>query len=178
MNLDGDFFQIVHSLVRKSGFLDDLAIFFAQYLPYLLVLVFLTFILKRKFWKERFLIFAAAALAVVFSRGLITEVIRFFYYRPRPFEALKFSSLISESGGSFPSGHAAFFFALSAVIFYFNKKWGYWFFVLTAVNGLARVFVGVHWLGDILGGLIVGFVSFFAVRILLKNQLSPIIKTH
>lgn len=107
-------------------------------------------------------------MAIILARGIITEAIRFFYHSPRPFEALSFSALISESGSSFPSGHAAFFFALAMTVFYYGRRLGWWFFSFALVVGFARIFAGVHWPLDILGGAGVGILSGFLVHKLLK----------
>lgn len=171
MNLDLNLFQFIHSFAGRSKILDEFGIFFANYLPYLLVLAALYFIFRENTWKNKLMMFAVTTLNLILSRGILTETIRFFWPRQRPFDALGFQALIPESGASFPSGHAAFYFALAAVIFYFNKKWGIWFLILSFLNGLARVFVGVHWPGDILGGIVVGLLSFWLVKLLIKKYL-------
>lgn len=155
-------------MARRNFFLDGLGIFLSQYLPYLFVLAFIVLVLKEKGNRRRLFLFCEGALSVILARGLLTEIIRFFYNHPRPFEALNFTPLIPESGSSFPSGHAAFFFALSFVVFYANREWGIWFFVLSSINGLARIFVGVHWPLDVLGGVVIGLLSGWAIHRLLK----------
>lgn len=70
---------------------------------------------------------------------------------------------------SFPSGHAAFFFALSAGVYSFNKKAGIWFFVASSLIGLARVFAEIHYVSDILGGFIVAILSFGLINKLSKK---------
>ena len=152
-------FQFIYGLSHRNFLLDDLGIFCAQYLPYLLVLGFLILVFYENGWRRKWYLFSEAAIAIILSRGLLTEIIRFFYNHPRPFAVLGFTPLISESGSSFPSGHAAWFFALAMVIFFRNRKWGMWFFALSLVNGIARIYVGVHWPFDILGGAIVGILS-------------------
>ncbi|MBU6500623.1 MAG: phosphatase PAP2 family protein [Patescibacteria group bacterium] len=170
-------FQLIHQLSGTSAILDDLGIFLANYLPYLLVLGFLILVIRQKEWRRSSVIFTDGALAVILSRGIVTEVIRFFYNHPRPFDALGFTALISESGNSFPSGHMTFFFALALIVFYYNKKAGWWYFVLSAIIGLARIYVGVHWPADILGGALIGLVCGLVSHRLVKpywRKLAPV----
>ena len=70
---------------------------------------------------------------------------------------------------AFPSGHAAFFFALSTVVYFYNKKAGIGFFVASFLISISRVFGGVHWPTDILAGVLVGiFSAWFILKILRK----------
>lgn len=172
MNLDLDIslFQIINNLAGKWWLLDWLGIFFANYLGYLLVFMAFCFLLKQKNWRQKIYFFSLATLSVILARGLITELIRFFYYRPRPFLVLKIQPLINHDlSGSFPSGHAAAFFALALAIFYLNKKWGWWFLGTAFLMGLARIFVGLHWPLDILTGILIGILSVFVVKKLLPS---------
>jgi|SRR3989338_1160519 len=167
--MDITIFQFLHSFVGKSVIFDNSIIFFAKYLPYFLVLAAGYFILEKKFWKERIFVFLFLAISVTLSRGFFAETIRFLYHRARPFLTLNFEPLFKEETFAFPSGHASFFFALAIAIFYFNKKWGYWFLGAALINGITRVFAGVHWPMDIIGGAIIAYLSFLLVNFLLKG---------
>jgi undecaprenyl-diphosphatase len=167
---DINLFNWIHGLAGWSVFTDSTGIFFAKYLAYLLGIASLFFIFKQNDWRSRLGAFLNIALAVLLSRGIIVEVIRYFYERPRPFAALGFESLIGESGGSFPSGHASFFFAVSFAIFAINRSWGWWFLGLSLLNGLARIFVGVHYPADVAGGILVGLAGWAAVYFLLQKS--------
>lgn len=166
--MNQEVFQIIYGFAHRNFLLDDFGVFIAQFLPYLLVLGFLFLVFKETSWHKKWFFFIDGALALILSRGILTETIRFFYRQPRPFETLNFAPLIGESGGSFPSGHAAFFFALALIVFFWNKKWGAWYFIFAIINAFARVFVGVHWPLDVLGGAVVGLVSGFIVHLLIK----------
>jgi undecaprenyl-diphosphatase len=90
---------------------------------------------------------------------LATVALEFIFWRPRPFDAEKISPLMRPlwDTPSFPSGHAALAWAtimlLSAV-----EPWMGWIAVPIAVwICLARVLVGVHYLGDVLAGAMFGF---------------------
>lgn len=141
-------------------------VFSAKYLGYVLLAVFL-FFFWRKMSKDFLLIPLISALI---SRFVFTELIRFFYFRPRPFIESGISPLFDHAPtASFPSGHAAFFFALSTGVYFYDKKTGYWFFAVSAAVGLARVFAGVHYFTDVLGGFAVGVFSFWLVRFLYRK---------
>ena len=104
--------------------------------------------------------------AAILSRFVVAEVIRFFYDRPRPFKVFDITPLIAHSAGaSFPSGHAAFYFALALPIFLIDRKWGWYAIVAAVLIGMARVFVGVHWPLDILAGLLVASLSVYTIKL-------------
>ncbi len=171
MSLELSLFNSLHDLVGKSGLLDWLFIFLANYFGYFLVAGFIFLLLKERNRHQRLHYLFFGLLTTILSRGLITEIIRFFYDRPRPFDFLSFTPLIShDPGNSLPSGHAAFYFALALTVFIVNKKWWGWIFLASALLiGLARIIAGVHWPSDILAGLAVSIVSFFVVKYLLSS---------
>ncbi|MDP3999079.1 MAG: phosphatase PAP2 family protein [bacterium] len=169
--MDQSIFLFIHGLAEKNRFLDWAGILLADYLAYFLILGAVYFIFVQKEWRRRYYIFSFTLLTLVLSRGLLTEIIRYFYYRPRPFIALDFTPLINhDTAAAFPSGHAAVYFALALSVFYLiNRTWGWWFLAAALLMGLARVFVGVHWPLDILGGLVVALISFFVVKRLFRG---------
>ena len=161
-------FQQINKLAGKWVILDALGIFFAKYLGYFLICFLLLFLLKnfKKYWPMVIQGFLAAILA----RLGFTELIRFLWPRPRPFVGNHINLLLKQSvSSSFPSGHAAFFFALSTIVFLYNKKvhprpkfwWGagLFFFLASLLISIARVFVGIHWPSDILAGAVIGIFS-------------------
>ncbi|MFA6135969.1 MAG: phosphatase PAP2 family protein [Candidatus Paceibacterota bacterium] len=156
-------FYFFYNLGQRFN-IDWLISFFSSYILYILVVLFIFLIFKEKDLRKRIYIINITILSEILSRGIITQVIRFFYNRPRPFETLSIDSLISHpAGGAFPSGHTVFLFALVFVVFLLNKKWGWTFGVLSLVSVIGRVMAGVHWPVDILGGIIVAFVGFYIV---------------
>jgi len=168
--LNQSIFTFIHHFAGRNIFLDDLGIFSAQYLPYLLVIAFFVLVWREESWRKKLYVFCEGTIAVILARGIVTEVIRFFYHSVRPFAFYNFTPLISESGWSFPSGHMTWFFALSLAVWYANHKWGTWFLVLSTLIGIARIFAGVHWPTDIIGGAVIGLLAAWSVHWLLRNQ--------
>lgn len=165
--LDQTLFQILNGLAGKSKLSDLIFVFFADYLQYFLLLAFAAFLFKIS--KElRLRLLVTTAVSSLASRFIVTEIIRVFYHRPRPFSVWHVTQLISENKWSFPSGHATFFFAIATSVYFYNKKWGIAFFIMAILMGVGRIISGVHYPTDILGGIIIGIVVaylvFFVVR--------------
>lgn len=151
-------FQKINQFAGQSKFLDLIAIFFADYLGYILIL-FLLVVLFKNFKKYRSML-AQAAIAAILARLVIVNIIRSLWYRPRPFIENQINLIIgSINQASFPSGHAAFYFAISTIVYFYNKKTGILFFIASFLMGISRVFSGVHWPTDILVGALVGIFS-------------------
>ncbi len=161
--LDLPLFQLVHSFVGISSIVDWSAVVVAQYLPYAVACFVLYIILQEKEWKRKVWAFLVLAFSLLVSRGFIVGIIHYFYARPRPFLALGFDPLfIHESSSAFPSTHALVLTTLAYVTFMFDRRAGWWLFGFALLNGLARVYAGVHWPLDIVGGMVLAFVCTWA----------------
>ncbi|MEX0690059.1 MAG: phosphatase PAP2 family protein [Candidatus Paceibacterota bacterium] len=158
--------------ITGSSFIDLVVIFFGKYIPYILLLGLVVFVLKQKEWKMKVATFCFLGLNAILAKGVISEILKEITQRARPFESLDFIPLINSTNFSFPSDHAAFLFAISLAVYYFNSKWGVWYIVLSSLNIIARVMAGIHWPSDVLAGVLVAFVSFGIVYLLTEKYLS------
>lgn len=87
------------------------------------------------------------------------ELLKRLVARMRPFDAFAdLEALVGRPGGdSFPSGHTGAAFAFSWVVFRTQpKKYGIPALILAALMGISRLYVGVHYPTDVLGGMITG----------------------
>ena len=172
MNYDLSVFNFFHGLAGQSKWLDWLVIFLGEYFPYLVAAGFLVWLYFEEDWRTRIQKLAFAVLVIVLARGILAEVIRFIYFRARPFAALDFMPLFNhEAVASFPSGHATLFFAGAFSVFYFSKRWGIWGLVAASFISVARVVAGVHWPLDIFAGALVALLSFLVVKWALAKYL-------
>ena len=116
------------------------------------------------------------ALTALFAAGgalLANQIVLQFWQRPRPFAAHPgaVTTLVSRTADpSFPSDHAAASVAIAVVLVLAHRRAGAAVLALAALVCLARVYVGAHYPGDVLGGAAVGV----AVAALLWWPLAPV----
>lgn len=100
-------------------------------------------------------------LAVAFTYAISDLVLKPAFDRPRPYDGdTTVTALEAKPDTSaFPSGHAAMAvagaIAGSRVIPY--SAWFWW--PLAAIMAVSRVYLGVHWPSDVVGGLLLGLAT-------------------
>ncbi|MEA4847307.1 MAG: phosphatase PAP2 family protein [Clostridiaceae bacterium] len=117
------------------------------------------------------------SMAVIFS-AVFNVILKHIFARSRP-DILR---LISETGYSFPSGHAmnnaALYTMLVLLIWRYVKNTSLKIILssicaaLTVLIGYSRVYLGVHYAGDVLGGWLFGFALSMLVYFLWDKRLS------
>lgn len=169
MTLDTQLFYLLNNLAGQSPFLDGTIVFLASYLAYILVAVFLVLAFFAHSKEEKWELILVTGISALIARFGVTELIRFFYHRPRPFLTLQVHQLLPETSWSFPSGHATFFFALSTAVYLYNKKWGIGFFIATILITVSRVIASIHYPSDIIGGAVIGIAVAYAIFYLARR---------
>lgn len=173
--MDYHLFQLINNLAGRWWFLDFLGIFFAKYLIFVMFFAAVSLFIvwkdeaqKKIYQNAAFKIFSAVAFGYI-----LKIIVQFAYQRPRPFVVYEVFKLIDKSAdASFPSGHTVLVFALAFSIYFYNKKLGALFLVLAALVGFGRIFVGVHYPLDVLGGIFIGALSAFIVQKYLSHPLT------
>ncbi|MCZ6539694.1 MAG: phosphatase PAP2 family protein [Chloroflexi bacterium] len=107
------------------------------------------------------------------------ELINKAWDRPRPFVAhgdqldLLF---YPPTDPSFPANPVAIGFAAAMAAWSVNRKFGLWLFAAATLYGLSRVYAGVFYPTDIIGGAVVG-VAVFGFTSYLRRFLEPLVTT-
>ena len=163
------FFQI-HNLSRQSPLLDSLMIFGAEYLIFVTFFLVLLLFFKGEKTDKKTLLLLIFAIPISLT---LVKIIRLFFYEPRPFVTFPISPLVDhQATAAFPSLHTTVM-ATIAFAYYFSKsKYTLIFMILMLWVGIARIFIGVHYPLDILGGIFVGFISVFLTRQIKKRLAS------
>jgi len=169
VNLNSSLFFKINGFAVHNFYLDIFAIFFAYYFEYIFIVVLLIFLFLN--FQKYISIYWYAFLSAILARVVFVEIIHQLFYTPRPFDIFSVNLLIPPLNmASFPSGHASFYSAIAFYIFLKNKKLGIFALVCALLISVSRVFVGVHWPVDILGGFIVGLISALSIdKFLIKK---------
>ncbi|WP_410812880.1 phosphatase PAP2 family protein [Micromonospora sp. 067-2] len=164
------FFELVNGGAGRRPYLDATMVFCARWLLYV--------------------VFAAGALMVAFAlrRGRVRPVIEFAVtlllsfaaafavshvsHELRPFQSHHVHQLIAHDPGvALPSDHATAAFAIAFGTYaFFNHRWGIILGFVATTIGLARIWVGVHYPGDILAAAAIAALS--AIVVVLSGRLA------
>jgi undecaprenyl-diphosphatase len=103
----------------------------------------------------------ALELAALFIVGIAAgEVLKYAVYRPRPYETVSgiITRVATDTDSSFPSGHALItsIGAVFALLKFKNKVVSVLLTVEAAVVCYSRIYVGLHYPLDVVGGVLLG----------------------
>ncbi len=101
---------------------------------------------------------AKELIIVVITVFILTQIIKLFIMRPRPFTVVdNLNVLTSVNDASFPSGHTATATAISYIL---ARNYGHRIIlgILVLLVGISRLYLGVHYPSDVLGGFIIGLI--------------------
>lgn len=138
----------------------------------------LVLILGASVWKFRsqsWRVVVGLALALTLSDMFSYRVLKSAVYRPRPFQSERWQGkarqLTDAHGNSFPSNHAANCFAAAFILGICFPRGRYFFYIIAAIVGYSRIYLGVHYPSDVIGGACVGVVAGFLASIFTVLQL-------
>ena len=129
------------------------------------------FLITRKGFRARSLA-VGIVLLIAFSEYVSSDVLKPFFDRPRPYDALSYVRLHGYQGDwiitpeleepvfgrsrSLPSSHATNIFAAALLLTFYYRRWWPLFYMVAFWVAYSRVYLGVHYPTDCLVGAIVG----------------------
>lgn len=170
--MDGDI--IGYKLISKF-LISDFTIPIAKFITNFggaIFLIVLTIILLISIKNKKIGLSIFSNLAII---TILNQLLKRILQRPRPTEY----RIIEETGYSFPSGHSmismAFYGYLIYLIYkYVENKYVKWILisllsVLICLIGVSRIYLGVHYTSDVLGGFLIS-ISYLIIYISAVNK--------
>ena len=169
LQLDYDLFLFLNDI--NSPFWDKLMLFITHkytWVPlYLGVTVYLFY---RHKLKSAFFLYLGFILLVFITDQSSVHLFKNVFERLRPSHDPLLEGLVHTPGSKggkygFVSSHAAnvFGFAVYSALLFKNRIYSLLIFIWAAVVSYSRIYLGVHFPGDILGGALLGAAAGFAV---------------
>jgi undecaprenyl-diphosphatase len=127
------------------------------------------------FWKKARVYVLPLLLADLFAGACVADMIKLFVKRDRPSNlaiAIPHEQVFGDT--SFPSGHTSTAFGVAFALFFMTRKtersWmGQVALGWAVLVGISRIYEGVHWPTDVLGGAFAGLVGATGAFLLLSK---------
>lgn len=152
--------QAINGLAGTAAAIDFLMIWVSELgVPILVAAVIL------QWWREtdrQHVRHVLIASGLSFLLGLaLNQLVLLFVHRSRPYDSGITHLIIAKSGDpSFPSDHATASIAIAAAFFLHGmRRTGAGFLAAAIVLMVSRVYVGIHYASDVVGGAFTGFVA-------------------
>ncbi|MBE0704099.1 MAG: phosphatase PAP2 family protein [Afipia sp.] len=168
--LDAALTKAINSPTGTSPMLDFLMIWISAIGVPLLVLA-----VAGQWWRRddrQHIRHGLVAAGLTFLLGLaLNQLILLFVHRIRPYDAGVTHLLIDHSADpSFPSDHATATIAIAAAfLLHGMRRVGPWFLAAAVLVMVSRVYIGTHYVSDVLGGALTAVIAAMLVRSLYRE---------
>ena len=173
LELDREIFIFLNSI--HSPFFDQLMYLLTETYVWIPLYLALIIVLIRKYKKNSIWILLGAILTIILADQITTSIMKPFFARLRPSHEPGLQQLIHLVNGykgglyGFASSHAANTFGIATFVWLALKpfmRWSGLIFIWAVVMTYTRIYLGVHYPGDILvGGLIGMFVGWTCFKL-------------
>ncbi len=175
LELDRRIFIELNSSFRNP-FVDQLMMFLSTTYAWIPLHLFLLYLLVRNYRKQTWLILLAIGLTILLADQITSSIMKPFFERLRPSHEPSLAEqvfLVNKYRGGrfgFASSHAANTFGIATLMWLVLRMYRPWISLLFAwalLVGYTRIYLGVHYPGDILVGFLIGWICALAAYYLL-----------
>ena len=161
------FFSVHNNVIFTNIFKAISFICSPKFMIVLNVLLFIFIIVKKKY---KLFIIVLSSISSVIINNLVKIIVR----RERP----DYLIMVIEKSYSFPSGHAMISVLFFGSIIYLVNKYNLKYKKLITFSlstfvllvGISRIYLGVHYLTDVVGGYLLGFIVLFLIIHLFERK--------
>ncbi len=161
LELDRDAFLLINGL--HTPWLDSIMVYASRTVSWIPLYLLLLYRIGKTYRTEGWIILIGIAMTILISDQVTSGLMKPIFLRPRPSWDTQLSGLVyiidGYRGGQygFPSSHAANTFGTTLFLwFVFRKRWIMLLFIWPLIVGYSRIYLGVHYPGDVIGGWITG----------------------
>lgn len=174
------------SLINGSGpaIFDQLMVLLSDRHVWIPLYLWIIFKLTEQYGHQVLWVLIPIILAVTISDQFTSSFMKPFFERLRPCRDPILTDsvvVVSRCGGKygFASSHAANTMALASFCWlYFRNRFALIIIGWATLVGLSRIYLGVHFPGDVLVGAMVGFMATVICYMLLKKLLPSVLKKN
>ena len=173
IGFDQKIFLAINSMVGTSSVIDSSARIIASdylvpvFLSLLLIFLWYKEISPRKKIKTRLAVLNS--IFTLLGACLMVFVLNQILFRERPFNQMETNLIFyAPTDSSFPSNSVAAVVGLTVPVFNAYKKIGCLMMSSSLCLAFGRIYVGIHFPGDVLGGILAALVAFLFSTLLIK----------